>query len=297
MASANKSVTTPEIVATVPGKGEKIALGFHAATALAFAIALIVRGASDDTEREERMPLGLYRHAYERRKIGDPNATKTTAVSNSSISVTPTLLLWCVVVFHALTAVGHGVAYHNRAATARREVNTYRWVEYSVTATLMMFIIAQTSGVMSEDSLWLILAATACTMPMGFVVEKEIAGQKRTRQTESGVTPDRSLAWVATFVGWLLTAMAWFVVIRSFIERVGEVSDAGDDALDGVPTFVYVIVFALCLLFTGFGVIQLLQLAGKLTFSQASSWYLLLSYISKLTLGFLLFWGLFGASG
>lgn len=166
---------------------------------------------------------------------------------------------------HLLVAGPVRGAYERMLGQARNDV---RWLEYSVSATLMVVLIAMFAGVWDVGALVGIAGANAVMIGCGWLVE---------RHQRPGPGADLAAWWLGTAAG----LVPWVVVTIHLF--------AGDAR---APGFVYVIFAFELVLFAAFGLTQWLQyrqvgrwasyLAGERT-------YLLLSLVAKSLLAWLLF--------
>lgn len=177
-----------------------------------------------------------------------------------------------VAVFLLLAAVDHllvagpvrGV-YERMLGEGRNDV---RWLEYSVSASLMVVLIAMFAGVWDVGALVAIMGANAAMIGFGFLQE---------RHQRPGPDADLAAWWTGTVAG----LVPWGVIAIFLF--------AGDAS---APSFVYVIFAVEFVLFAAFGATQWLQyrqvgrwadyLAGERT-------YLVLSLVAKSLLAWLIF--------
>jgi hypothetical protein len=149
---------------------------------------------------------------------------------------------WAVALFLALAAIDHLVtATVGRAryeADLRGGINRFRWVEYSVSATLMVLLIASYSGITNITAVIGIIGANVAMILFGWIQE---------RMNPPGRTTTTMLPfWFGTIVG-----LAPWVAIVTQIVGAAE-----------VPGFVYGIVVVQAALFFSFGLNQWLQYRG-----------------------------------
>jgi len=123
----------------------------------------------------------------------------------------------------------------------------FRYVEYSISATLMLISVAVLCGVKDWSSLIGVAVCCSACMIFGFISDA-------TRKT------NLSLAWFSHFFGWVTIASSWFVIFRTFFLQVSKFQTAYPDSDQGMPWFVYVVVFSLFGLFNGFGLTAVVQL-------------------------------------
>ena len=180
-----------------------------------------------------------------------------------------------VAVFLALAALDHLVTATVLRGTyerdLRRGINRFRWVEYSVSATLMIILISFYSGITSINTIIAVAGANVAMILFGWLQEL---------MNPPGRTTTTMLPfWFGSLVGvapWISIA---FNVIGS----------------KTVPGFVYGIVLTQAVLFFSFGLNQWLQYRGIgrwIDYSYGEKTYLVLSLVAKS----LLAWQIFGGS-
>jgi len=180
-----------------------------------------------------------------------------------------------VAVFLALAALDHlltATVYRSTyEGDLRRGINRFRWVEYSVSATLMIILISFYSGITSINAVIAIIGANVAMILFGWVQEL--------MNPPGRATTTMLPFWFGTIVG-----LAPWVSIAFNI--VGSAT---------VPGFVYGIVVTQVILFFSFGLNQWLQYRGigKWTdYAYGEKTYLVLSLVAKS----LLAWQIFGGS-
>lgn len=191
--------------------------------------------------------------------------------------------------FFLITAFFHFLYAYGRQTFYRRFIqqgaNPLRWLEYSVTATIMAVILALAATVQTTQQLVLIAAATVAIMLLGWVSEKGVA------------TGSRGIALVAAVVAWILQLAVFGVIAYAFISTIRQVNKKleGEQREERIPPFVYVILIAELILFSLFGVVSAVMLyrsgRGRIDFFNYEVAYHSLSIISKLTLGWVFYVG------
>ncbi|MEP6856116.1 MAG: heliorhodopsin HeR [Pedococcus sp.] len=182
---------------------------------------------------------------------------------------------WAVAGFLALAALDHLLtATVLRGAYERdlsRGINRFRWVEYSISATLMVILIGFYSGITGITSIIAVAGANVAMILFGWIQERmNPPGRDHTTMLPF---------WFGTVVG-----LAPWVAIA--------VNVAGSAT---VPGFVYGIVVVQGVLFFSFGLNQYLQYReiGRWTsYAFGEKAYLVLSLVAKS----LLAWQIFGGS-
>jgi hypothetical protein len=125
-----------------------------------------------------------------------------------------------------------------------RNINYARWLEYSVSASIMMVLIAQLTGVQDIGAVLGIFAANCAMILFGLVMEMRNHERR-----------DRPIDWVPYLCGCIVGIVPWIIVT---IQIAGS---ENQDGTAGVPTFVYGIIISLFILFNSFAVNMALQYA------------------------------------
>lgn len=154
----------------------------------------------------------------------------------------------------------------------------FRWIEYSMSASVMILILAYISGSVFESTLILLFALTMITMVFGHLHEV-ICRPKSLDQWS--VT---SLVWrlQAHLFGYIPQLFAWAIVVSNFLEaaKTSTTDDQGEKRQ--MPTFVYGIVFGEMLIFWSFGLVQLVvSMRPPSKYYQGEIAYMWLSLFAK----------------
>jgi len=141
-----------------------------------------------------------------------------------------------LVSFSYLSMTNHIVSVIRRKAyegMLEQRRNLHRWVEYSISAGIMLFVIAALSGLTQiYDFIWLV-ALTLSTMTAGYATE---------------VTAGRMIFFWA---GSIINVLAWGPILTAFIASVIQSSDT--------PAAVVAVAPTLFVLFSCFALVQLYQ--------------------------------------
>jgi hypothetical protein len=122
-----------------------------------------------------------------------------------------------------------------------RGINVARWWEYTVSASVMVVLIAMITGVTDVGAVVAIFGANAAMIFFGLVMEL----MNR---------PGRTVSWTPFVLGCVVGAVPWLIIAYQFAGAADR-APAGS----GPPTFVYGIVISLFVLFNSFAVNMLLQ--------------------------------------
>jgi hypothetical protein len=136
---------------------------------------------------------------------------------------------------HAWSA-GPGRARYEEALARGR--NPYRWAEYSVSASLMIVLIAMLAGTSEVTALVAIFGANAAMILFGDLMERRNEDRERTD-------------WRPFVYGSVAGAVQWIAISIQLAVSQSETSD--------VPGFVIGIFVTLLVLFMSFAVVQYLQ--------------------------------------
>lgn len=259
--------------------------GIHAAAAVA--VYLLLRGVSDP----DYLPLTPNRSKIVEGAVD----TFDNVLENvgSPISVPN-----AIVMFYAVTAFTH-LVYANFWRTGYLKAidekhNPVRWIEYSISATIMIYIVCLTVGVRDVTALIPIIGANIGTMFTGYMAEEAIRKY------------DFEAALRSIVLGWGLQIAIFGSIFMKFIHTLGDVN-AIVDGVTGerkykIPGFVYFVLIPTFLYYTSFGVVAILwymnaknsyEKTGSLpSFEGTEKWYLYLSLFSKLFLGLYISYGL-----
>lgn len=183
-----------------------------------------------------------------------------------------------VVVFVALSALFHfavaSPAFFPRyEAGLRVQHNYFRWVEYSLSSSVMIWLIAQTTGITDIAALICLFAVNAAMIGFGALQEKY-------ERPGSG-------NFLPFILGSLAGIVPWIAILIYFLS-IGSTSAAEP------PAFVYGIIISLFLFFNIFAINQLLQ------YRQVGPWrdylygervYIVLSLVAKSALAWQVFAG------
>jgi len=187
-------------------------------------------------------------------------------------------IAWGVALFFGLCALFHFMVClppFNRRYVAGlvAQHNYFRWVEYSLSSSIMMVLIAQIVGISDAAALIAIFGVNASMILFGWLQEKY-------------ETPG-SGGWVPFIFGCIAGIVPWLAVLL-YVVAPGAATDVEP------PAFVYGIIISLFLFFNCFAVVQVLQYkrVGKWSnYLNGERTYITLSLIAKSLLAWQIFAG------
>ncbi len=198
--------------------------------------------------------------------------------SFSQVTLWEVPMAWGVALFFGLSALAHAwvvspwgfVRYADDLAQQR---NYARWVEYSLSSSVMIWLIAQICSVTDVVALVAIFAVNACMILFGWLQEKyEVPGGR---------------GWLPFVFGCLAGAVPWLLIVLLLVRP-------GYEGSAQTPGFVYGIVVSLFVFFNIFALVQWLQ------YKQVGRWadylngertYITLSLVAKSLLAWQVFAG------
>ena len=158
-------------------------------------------------------------------------------------------------------------------ANLRRGANYARWWEYSVSASIMIVLIAMVTGVSDIGAVVAIFGVNAAMILFGLVMERSNPNKERAD-------------WTPFLFGCLAGAVPWVIIAY-------QVVGAEDRATgSGVPTFVYGIIISLFVLFNSFAinmVLQYMQIGRWRDYIFGEKVYIVLSLTAKTALAWQVF--------
>lgn len=258
-----------------------VACGLHFALALAV---LVVFYALPQNEGKGVVPV--FRSAPDPDSLSSSNAmvydVTTAQVGQLSLPV-----LLCL--FACITAISHlvsGLGERGSAGSTYGAGNSIRWLEYGISAPIMVVIIASLSGVRMVTELTLMAVATAVVMYFGRLVERDAS------------LTDKMLH---TAAGWYLYIPVWVLLGYTFFTHIPDARNASrstDDPDAGQPpAWLWAIFVAEAVLFSLFGVLQISSQFGHVPAPGigAERAYIGLSFVSKALLILIAMFGLAAA--
>jgi hypothetical protein len=203
--------------------------------------------------------------------------TATKSLNPASVTLFNIQLPWLIAIFFFLSAFFHfmiATVYSKKYnSNLKLGINKARWIEYSISASVMMIAIAMLVGVYDLTSLLMIFALTGIMNLMGLVMEVH---NQTTEHTN----------WLSYYIGCLAGITPWIVVAFYFWLGAHKGSAA--------PTFVYWIFVSIFIFFSCFAVNMILQ------YKKVGPWknylygervYIILSLVAKSLLAWQVFFG------
>jgi hypothetical protein len=202
---------------------------------------------------------------------GPPGSTFTDPIVllDAPVGLTVAIFLGLSAFFHLLVA---SPQFFNRyAAGIERQHNYFRWVEYSISSSVMIVLIALITGVSDVAALVAIFGANAAMILFGWLQEKY-------------ETPGNG-GWLPFIFGCIAGIVPWLGLLF-YVLSIGGPADTS------APAFVYGIVISIFIFFNSFALVQWLQYkkVGKWSdYIRGEKTYITLSLIAKSALAWQIF--------
>ncbi len=185
---------------------------------------------------------------------------------------------YMVAAFMALSAFFHFFVsspkiFPKYRAGLTNHINVYRWVEYSLSSSIMIVVIMQLNGTADYIALLAIFGVNVCMILFGWLQE---------RYTKPG-SGDMLPFWFGCFAG----IVPWIAVAINVAAPKGPPAST-------VPGFVYGIVISLFILFNCFAIVQWKQYRAKgkwADYLYGERIYIVLSFVAKSLLAWQVFAG------
>ncbi len=188
---------------------------------------------------------------------------------NTPVGLTVAIFLGLSSLAHFIVASPQFFGRYSEGIAAQH--NYFRWVEYAISSSVMIVLIAQVTGVADISALIAIFGVNASMILFGWLQEKY-------------ETPG-SGGWLPFIFGCIAGIVPW-IVLAFYVFSIG---GAGDTS---APAFVYGIVFTIFLFFNSFALVQWLQYkkVGKWSdYIRGERTYITLSLIAKSALAWQIF--------
>ena len=187
------------------------------------------------------------------------------------IGLTVAIFLGLSAFFHFLVASPQFFGRYSAGLAAQR--NYFRWVEYSISSSVMIVLIELITGVSDVVALIALFGVNASMILFGWLQEKY-------EQPGNG-------GWLPFIFGCITGAVPW-IGLLFYILAIGGPGDTK------APAFVYGIVLSIFILFNTFAVVQYLQYkkVGKWSdYLRGEKTYITLSLVAKSALAWQIFAG------
>lgn len=205
---------------------------------------------------------------------GPPGASFADPVLlfSNNVSFTIALFLGLSAFFHFLVASKRFFPVYSEGLKNSR--NIFRWVEYSLSSSVMIFLIAQLNGISDYAALLAIFGVNVSMILFGWLQEK--------------YTKPGDGQWLPFIFGCVAGIVPWVIILIQLLTPNGPSNTTA-------PGFVYGIVASLFVLFNCFALVQYKQYRARgkwVNYLRGEKAYIVLSFVAKS----LLAWQIFAAT-
>lgn len=264
-----------------------VAFGTHLVLAIFFTIYFPIVNKTNPQNQQLRNQMAMQDHkvvlTQDARRHVTLGWTSVTTL-HTSLTTVQTLL----VAFFYITALFH-LIYATSSLypeLIQRHNNWLRWIEYSISSTMMLYIIALLCTVKDTNTYILLGACNIVMILLGQFVEEKINAHES--------------PWLALLASFFLLFAEFGIIIREYLRRIKEVQDyitpantnVTNTGVSNIPYWISFMVFILFIFFSCFGGVALYQCIHPDTeYESIEKTYIILSLLAKTTLGGFLAYG------
>lgn len=215
--------------------------------------------------------IDLYDHVYilnPETNLYDVVSQKTKNVKDSDVTNMIVGYFGMTATFHLFYALNPGNVY---LEAVKNKNNYFRWLEYTITATTMVVVIALLSGVKDIKAYPALVVASIGMISTGQWFEMSDGGAR----------------WIPIIVGFILLLGIFITIGWSFNDRLRDAKNAGQD----IPSWLWLVVIILAVFYVSFGAVPVAQTIFGGNYRRYEYTYLTLSLLSKTSLGMFVGYG------
>lgn len=158
------------------------------------------------------------------------------------------------------------------------KVNPLRWSEYSISAGIMLWIVASLSGILEVKTLIMICTLNVLLQYIGYKLEVAVSQNASSKEKRE-----------LLLIGFGIHLCIWLPILISFYSVISSSKNVDNRA---PPDAVYSIIWVMFSLFTSFGVLASIWAFGGIkSFDLVEIGYLVLSFTSKSILTWMVYFG------
>ena len=209
---------------------------------------------------------------------------------------------YLVVSFFVLTSLAHVAyatdffgrgGYYN--SVYKFGWNPVRWIEYSITAAIMIYVISIVAGAKEQSTALTATLIVPGLMFQGLTVERELKQNALARWSNGDTSKkpdvDHILVWANFAPAWFFFGIKWYIIWSAYLKLRSELKEAGKPISSKITDLVLIQFVAFAL----FGVIQTIQVLGwngprgnwssRQPYETFEKLYISLSFLAKAALG------------
>lgn len=252
---------------------------------LHFFSAVVVAGILFSVVGEINFNTTIYGYKIDTISSNGKDVTFIFGEDGPKVELTSESLKIIIVLIFFITALFH--LFYSKSKRYVKEIssgkNRFRWVEYAITSSLMIFIYNIISGVKDIYSVFLIVLFNAVLMSFGYFLE-----------ITTNLEGKRTAVIMGFFILVIIFSFSYYQFVAN-LERAKQPSPVNPTGFD-IPDWVYAVVIAMIFWWASFGIVGTLyyraSLKGKVDYSRYEKYYIFLSFLSKAFMGYYITFGL-----
>lgn len=259
------------------------AFGAHLSLGIFFSIYFPFINKSNPQSEEQKVEMQLQDHSLQLSIVN--RRVQLSWISIKSASPTFNTVQGLLIAFFLVTALFHLIYATSPIypEMIKRQNNWMRWIEYSITATAMLYILALICTVKDTNVYLLLGPCNVVMIGLGQLIEEKI---------RAGESP-----WLPMVAGFLLLISEFSIIVREYIRRIKDVnsfvSSIPNSKVGPVPYWITYMTILLFLFFSCFGFVALYQsIHPEVSYESIEKIYIILSLVSKAILGGFLAYGI-----
>ena len=228
-------------------------------------------------------PTSLWRLKV--KDLSEDNQEFSSMSAKKEVQISTDFLKAAVLLTFALTCIAHifyytdGFGSGSYSHQLKSGKNDFRWLEYAITATIMIMVLSTISGVKSTKVYFLLALMNIVLQGIGNMSENASNTQTKI---------------VGLVIGFLLLGGIWYGILDSFYRALDDAKDI--PGRDGPPDWVRGVIIPMFVWWLSFGIVALLQTINYkkpgYDYRNYEKGYIILSYLSKAFMGYYLAFGL-----
>lgn len=245
----------------------------HSLSAVGVTAAFYARG------EEANFDTGLYSYKIASITDDDKNVGleyyEVTRVSTRTLESLIAAIFLITSFFHTFYATdGFDTGIYLREI--KRGYNRFRWLEYGITSTMMIFVLSIISGIKDLDTIYELCVLNGLLMSLGYFLEQGV---------------NKEVKIVALVLGFLIVVAIYVTLFRNFYNRLKEVDELDRD----LPDWLNFVLFPMFFWWLSFGIVAAMNVAAQgkpdYDFARYERYYIYLSFLAKANMGYYLTFG------
>jgi len=185
-----------------------------------------------------------------------------------------TTVQYLLVGFFFITAIFHAIYYFTAdglySQMIQNQNNYLRWIEYAISSTMMLYVIAFISGVKDVNIYRSIFIINIAMIYTGQLVEEKLIKGEDWR--------------IPMILGFVLLIVEFMIIVSDFQSRIEDVKKIAGTQGKTIPDWIKYMIWILFIFFSSFGFISLYGAYSQAPYEKIEKLYLIFSLLAKATL-------------